>query len=296
MLQVTLVKSEVSSKNDFNFVAAGDWGCGHEALYTFSMMKSMNPELYLGLGDYSYSNSIDCWHNIVKSVDKNFKIALGNHDTEEKLLKGYMDKFDLKKQYYSFDYDNAHFVALSTELDKQENNKQLKFLTTDLTKNKLNHNIDWTIIFFHRPFYSAGEQDPSEMSETYHPIFEKLDVDLVLQGHSHNYQRTYPLLYNDAKPSEPIVDDIEKIEYHDPNGIIFVTAGTGGESVHSVNKRPFLVSAHEGYGCINVEIKGKVIDVEFYSDTNNTIDEFSITKDHYSKDTDFYRIDDESTK
>jgi hypothetical protein len=49
-------------------------------------------------------------------------------------------------------------------------------------------------------------------------------------------------------------------------------------------------------GCINVEIKDKVVDVEFYSDTNTIVDGFSITKDHFSKDTEFYRIDDEYTK
>jgi phosphodiesterase/alkaline phosphatase D-like protein len=55
------VQAEKMKESDFNFVAAGDWGWRHEALNTFSMMKSMKPELYLGLGDYSYQTSIDCW-------------------------------------------------------------------------------------------------------------------------------------------------------------------------------------------------------------------------------------------
>ncbi|MDW0205821.1 MAG: hypothetical protein QOK54_10860, partial [Nitrososphaeraceae archaeon] len=75
------IEAEESSEAEFNFVAAGDWGCGHEAIQTFTMMKSMEPELYLGLGDYSYQNSIDCWLNIVKSAGNAFKISLGNHDS-----------------------------------------------------------------------------------------------------------------------------------------------------------------------------------------------------------------------
>lgn len=278
LLQFIPVHAEKMKESDFNFVAAGDWGCGHEALYTFSMMKSMKPELYLGLGDYSYQNSIDCWSNIVKSVGNAFKITLGNHDTVGQLLKAYMDKFNLEKQYYSFNYGNAHFVALSTELNEGGEIEQLRFLKSDLLMTKANKNIDWTIVFFHRPFYSANAADITNMRRTYHPLFDKLGVDLVLQGHSHNYQRSYPLSYNDVTHSEPIISDKEQFQYHDPLGTIFVIVGTGGESVKSLNKKSFLVSTYEGYGCINVEIKGKSMNVEYYSDTNNTIDKFSITK------------------
>ncbi len=148
LLVLVPVKAEKVNDSDFNFVAAGDWGCGHEALNTFSMMKSMKPELYLGLGDYSYENSIDCWANIVNSVGESFKIALGNHDTQGQLLKAYMDKFKLEKQYYSFNYHNAHFIALSTQLDKGGEIEQMKFLKSDLMITKANKNIDWTIVFF----------------------------------------------------------------------------------------------------------------------------------------------------
>jgi 3',5'-cyclic AMP phosphodiesterase CpdA len=194
------------------------------------------------------------------------------------LLKAYMDKFNLEKQYYSFNYGNAHFVALSTELNEGGEIEQLRFLKSDLLMTKANKNIDWTIVFFHRPFYSANAADITNMRRTYHPLFDKLGVDLVLQGHSHNYQRSYPLYHNDVTHSEPIISDKEQFQYHDPLGTIFVIVGTGGESIKSLNKKPFLVSTYEGYGCINVEIKGKSMNVEYYSDINNTIDKFSITK------------------
>jgi len=284
LFQFMPAKAEEANSADFNFVAAGDWGCGHEALNTFSMMKGMKPELYLGLGDYSYMDSSDCWLNIVKSVGKSFKIALGNHDTEGQLLQAYMDEFKLEKQYYSFNYRNAHFIALSTELSKPDEIEQLKFVKNDLLRTKANKNIDWTIVFFHKPFYSADGSDITNMRRTYHPIFENFGVDLVIQGHSHNYQRTYPLLYNEARNSEPIVSDKEQLQYHDPLGIIFLIVGTGGESLQPLNKKSFHASTYEGYGCINVEIKGKSMNVEYYSDTNNTIDKFFITKkQHDSK-------------
>ena len=35
-------------------------------------------------------------------------------------------------------------------------------------------------------------------------------LDLVLQAHSHNYQRIYPIKYNDKDPSNPIITDKNK--------------------------------------------------------------------------------------
>ena len=50
-------------------------------------------------------------------IDEKMKITIGNHDVlNPKLLKQYMDHFGLTKQYYSFDYNNIHFVAMSTEV------------------------------------------------------------------------------------------------------------------------------------------------------------------------------------
>lgn len=146
-------EAEESNKEEFNFVAAGDWGCGNEALNTLSMMKNMNPELYLGLGDYSYSLSADCWLNIIKPVSDSFKIAIGNHETLERKLDAYMDESSLTNQYYSFDYQNAHFISLSTELDKDEQVRQFQFVRNDLIKTKSIQDADWIIVFFHKPFY-----------------------------------------------------------------------------------------------------------------------------------------------
>jgi len=277
--------AEETDEAEFNFVAAGDWGCGHEALHTLSIMKRMEPELYLGLGDYSYQLSADCWLDIVKSVSNSFKIALGNHDTLKQKLQAYIDEFKLENQYYSFNYHNVHFIALSTELNKNQEKEQLKFVKNDLLETKANKNTDWIIVFFHKPFYSSNS-DITNMRKNYHPLFEDLGVDLVIQGHSHNYQRTYPLLYNEARNSQPIIADKEQSQYEDPLGIIFVIAGTGGESLQPLHKEPFLASSYGGFGCMNVEVKNKSMTVEYYSDTNDIVDKFIITKKSHSSNLD----------
>jgi len=124
------------------------------------------------------------------------------------------------------------------------------------------------------------------MRKNYHPLFEDFGVDLVIQRHSHNYQRTYPLLYNEARNSQPIITDKEQSQYEDPLGIIFVIAGTGGESLQPLHKEPFLASSYGGFGCMNVEVKNKSMTVEYYSDTNDIVDKFIITKKSHSSNLD----------
>jgi hypothetical protein len=49
LLQLMPIEGEEINKAEFNFVAAGDWGCGHEAIHTFSMIKVWNQNCILDL-------------------------------------------------------------------------------------------------------------------------------------------------------------------------------------------------------------------------------------------------------
>ena len=101
---------------DFNFVAAGDWGCNSNTNNTIHSMQSKNPELVLGLGDFSYKNTADCWLQMIDPIDEKMKIIIGGHDSEPlSLLNQYMSFFNLTKQYYSFGYQNVHFMTMMVE-------------------------------------------------------------------------------------------------------------------------------------------------------------------------------------
>ena len=249
--------------SDFNFVAAGDWLCKNDAKNTFTMMKKMEPELYLTLGDYSYEASLNCWYDIVESAGSALKVVVGNHDTDGSLLHTLLKKFDMSRQYYSFDYANAHFLGLSSEIDSSKDKAQFVFANADLAKAKSNPNIDWIIVYFHRPFYSGSGGDNTGMRHLYHPLFQKYNVDLVLTGHAHNYERSYPLNYNDAKPARPLIVNHEKSSYINQIRTVFTIVGTGGESIQGVDSKPYLASIYEGFGCLNVQIHGKSLSAEF---------------------------------
>ena len=61
--ELILVAKADQKGPDFNFVAAKHFGCNAETEKIFNMMKKMEPELYLMLGDLTHEPTLDCWYN-----------------------------------------------------------------------------------------------------------------------------------------------------------------------------------------------------------------------------------------
>ena len=54
-----------NERKNFNFVAAGDFGCSQNTKNIISNMMDRRPELVLPLGDLSVDNSATCWLDII---------------------------------------------------------------------------------------------------------------------------------------------------------------------------------------------------------------------------------------
>src|SRR5215211_4058747 len=278
----------------FNFAAAGDWACTSKAKDTVKNIIDHDAELILAVGDLSYDNSAKCWLNIIKPIAEKTKIVIGNHEVESsKKLKDYMKAFNLEKQYYSFNYQNVHFLALSTETAYDEGSKQYKFAEKDLEQYSADESIDWIVVFYHKNVYSSGGGLPDEKDfrENYHPLFDKYNVDLALQGHHHAYERFYPIIFNDKNENKPIVSAQDKVKgsnvFQNPEGTIFLTVGTGGAESMPVSKGKPFSAAREGgkFGIIDITIEkddeGRNILVGTFLDNkkkHKVIDEFKIIK------------------
>ncbi len=284
---------------DFNFAAVGDWGCTAMANNTVKNILYKDPELVLGLGDYSYQDKADCWLRLTDPLDHKLKIAIGNHDTHvyvnstngtnaypsPLLLQQYMDHFNLTRQFYSFDYQNVHFLAISNEIPYERGSDQYRFVNSNLKKAASDPNINWIVVFYHKLAYTSPTTVESipNFTNIYHPLFEKYDVDLVLQGHSHNYQRTFPIIYNNRLSSEPFATDSEINNYLDPAGQIFATVGTGGISdVHNFTAPPsnYTAAQFNAFGFLNIDIihNGTILEGNFYENNGTIKDHFKIIK------------------
>jgi hypothetical protein len=290
--------SKGSQKSNFNFVTAGDFGCGDEPNKTINGMIKKNPELVIALGDLSYEGPAACWINSISPLDNNdrVKIAFGEHDITQKMVRynTYMNHFNLTKPYYSFNHQNVHFLAMATAknavIPYRNGSEQYNFIQEDLKNAHNNKSIDWVIVYTFRPLYSSITEHYGDdvLPTTYHRLFDKYGVDVVLQAHNHNYQRTFPLRYNESSNApqyNPIIADKDKVEYKNPNGRLFLTVGTGGAEVYNFTAvSPYVVQQLEGHGFLNVDInstskKSKLTGTFIENTDLNKKDQFSITKE-----------------
>ncbi len=158
------------------------------------------------------------------------------------------------EQYYSFDYGNLHVVSLDSQLSNRDPAQRAvmrDWLIRDLSAS----GADWTIVFFHHPPYSKGEnhdsdreQNEIDMRTTFGPVFENYGVDAVYSGHAHSYERSWYLRGHQGPSTEFSVtkhaarDDQNQatfgtadLPYLQAKGMntgrtIYTVAGTGGKA------------------------------------------------------------------
>jgi hypothetical protein len=269
--------------SDTQIVAVGDWGCSENTEKIVQDVKSMNPQSLLALGDYSYDKTATCWFDIIKPVQSITKINIGNHETEgESMLNSYLNHFGLSKQFYSFDINNVHVLTMATEEEPEPNSDQYNFVVNDLRKAANNPDIKWIIVSLHRPIYTSPSASEASTSfrDPYHPLFDQYGVDLVLQGHNHNYQRTFPLNYNPSEPSNPVVTSTNASDYKNPNGAIFTIVGTGGVNLHGLSGSASFMAYQQDskFGLLDMHFSDNKLDAKFVTNDGATMDHFSISK------------------
>ncbi len=138
--------------------------------------------------------------------------------------------------YYSYDYNNAHFIVLNTNDQNEDgalSDKQVKWLQKDVAET----DADWIIMQMHASVFSQGshyaDDDIEALRKQLLKLMLDLDIDIVLSGHDHVYLRTIPVGHYGASPETETVSIIGKdgIEYTailDTEGTVFVCGGSSG--------------------------------------------------------------------
>jgi hypothetical protein len=275
--------------SDTHIVAAGDWHCTPDAAKAISVAKSLKPQLILGLGDYSSTETDDCWVNLSKPIDSITQIAIGNHDNEyDGLATSYLNHYGLTKQFYSYDIGNVHVLTMASEEDFKVGSEQYNFVLSDLRNSASDPNIKWIVATMHTPFYvspnecsAAGCEGDEELRDIYHPLFDKYGVDIVLQAHVRNYERSFPLTFNQDSSSQPTITSTSRQEYKNPNGVIFAVVGTGGgELKHDLNGQAAYMAYQQDtdFGVLDIHFSDKKLDAKFVNNDGATMDQFIIDK------------------
>lgn len=283
------VPSGISSNNDnqTTIAFAGDFGCEENAINTLKKIKEKQPELFIALGDLSYKSSGKCWFTQTSDLNNKTRIVFGNHEVNDEgspsLVNEYKKHYGIS-DYYSFNFHDIHFLMMNSEIIFGLNSPQYKFVKRDLESASSNRTIEWIIVSFHQPVYTSPSKHSANMTlrEIYHPLFDKNKVDLVIQAHNHNYQRTYPILFNETNSDNPNVTSREKNSYTNPNGEIFLIVGTGGKGLNRLNEMSsFVLTQFKNQGFLVLDFKPYEKKVAGYFYENNwglAKDTFSIQK------------------
>ena len=136
------------------------------------------------------------------------KQHFGNHEDEsDEGNSKYMSSIGLSKPYYSFNYRNVHVLVMATHSSFKSGTAQYNLVKNHLQNAKNNTNIKWIVVVLHKVMYTSKNTCSSSscsqsgstaqsLRSTYHKIFDQNNVDVVFQGHVHNYQRSYPIKYS----------------------------------------------------------------------------------------------------
>jgi len=174
-------------KSEFDFVVAGDYGCDSQTKQTINNMEKEDADLVFALGDLSEVGNPSCFFKLISKLegDEKFKVSLGESDTDSNKTRSssrfgdFVRHFNLESPFYSFDYQNIHFLAMSTGksllIPYENGSAQYNFINDDLYKATNDPNIDWIIVYGYRPFYTSPTIHPAGevLRETYAPLFEK---------------------------------------------------------------------------------------------------------------------------
>jgi hypothetical protein len=195
----------------------------------------------------------------------------------------------MTEDFYSFNRGSIHFLVMSTETPYEINSEQYEFVKQDLESASTESDINAIIVAYHQPAYTSptsckGCSPRLMLRDVYHPMFDKYGVDLVLQAHDHNYERSYPILYDNKDSNMPIIVNQNENNYNYSNsnshGIIFATVGTGGDELNTFEgKVHYIAKQYRGFGFLNIKVIDDIIlNCTFIANDGTITDNFKIMK------------------
>jgi hypothetical protein len=168
---------------------------------------------------------------------------------------------------YSFEAGDACFAVLDSTRavwDPSDARRQAEWLDRTLARTA----ATWKLVMFHHPVYPSHPwRDMPALRQEWVPIFDKHHVDLVLQGHDHAYQRTYPLRAHRRvdRPGE---------------GTVYVIAVSGDKYVDLAH-RAYVEVGFAGvstYQTIEIDPESRRLGYRAFAEDGRTVDEFLIEK------------------
>lgn len=250
----------------FVVAAVGDAGSGRtRSTQVANTIASMAPNLVLYAGDVYDVGSPDeyfNWYGPATEMGRFRNItnpSIGNHEYGTPGAAGYFDYWDNVPNYYSYDTRGWHFVHLDTTSafgQKGVGSPQYEWLRSDLARST----SPCTIAVFHHPRFSRNGGDAA--LQDLWSLMARSGVDIVINGHSHNYQRYQPL---------------DELGVPTPSGMTQFIVGTGGAMTYSFGTADERMAAGvdaspSSYGALRLALRQGAADFSYRSVAGATLD------------------------
>lgn len=237
---------------------------GTERVYQY--LGADRPLFLLGAGDYAYANK-DGRFEIADAIDEWFRQAepvisrapflpqYGNHEILlEETFEDWGPRFEVPPGHregrcYTFRVGAVRFISFFAPGSVPED-EDLDWLERSL-QDARNEDAPWLVVYHHDSIYGHGRSHPTDLNVRHMlaPLYEKYAVDLVLNAHDQNYERTYPLR---EIPHNPTITNSDTARYAKGDGVIFAKvspAGKKSEIGHRFSR--FLTKQHHYVACRN---------------------------------------------
>lgn len=174
-------------------IVLGDFGSGTEEQYQVAetmreTVAGIDVELFLTVGDNFYNENVDrIWEEPYGWVSEDgieIAAAWGNHDVDTETRASLVrSTLDPPGNYYTAELGEGKLLVLDS------NNAQ-DSAQRDWFERELQDSGAPLIVAFHHPAYSCGAHGNDDaVQEAWGDLLDEHDVDLVLNGHDHSYQR-----------------------------------------------------------------------------------------------------------
>ncbi|MFJ8644892.1 purple acid phosphatase family protein [Streptomyces sp. NPDC093546] len=262
----------------FVFTAFGDQGVSYHALANDQLILGQDPAFHLHVGDICYaddsghgttSDTYDArvWDQFLAQTESvaasvPWMVTTGNHDMEAWYSPhgygGQSARFSLPENgpdparapgVYSFVYGNVGVVALDANDVSYEipanlgytDGAQTAWLDRRLGALRRDPAVDFVVVFFHHCAYSTSTHaSDGGVRDAWVPLFAKHQVDLVINGHNHVYERTDAIRGGEVGRPVPIGATTDPVR----DGIVYVTAGGAGRELYGFG--PGVRDSYEG--------------------------------------------------